>query len=482
MITILLLMLAPCLAAHAEPVTLADALRGALERDASFVIQRAEADRGLAEAEQAERAYLGRLSIKSTGARYATSVFEDRYTATAAASLTLAAAGGSTVSVDARDSSFYLNSRADELEMYYHDPSVGVTLRQPLVAGGLPAGELSRAARSKPAALRAGALVSLGDARNDAILRAATLYFRFAEQRKRVAFAEARLAERRKDLENLERGSSLRLGGRREVERERLSIREDEIGLADLKSALARLEPELGRLLGRSAGEPDYGVPAPPAAPQAEELRRKAAASNGRIRRADADLATKRAEAALASVSGSPALNLGVILNGVYEEGTDTVERPADQALSGLRPRLTLSLLLDLPLGQRRDRELERSRADALVLEAATERARAEDEVAADAADLVGERGRLADLVEIRRQQAALAREELRTQTDLLPSGQATAADIALARLDVDERELSAWRARADLYLADLRAAALAGDDLARLLLTGSRQAAAGAP
>ncbi len=263
MITILLLMLAPCLAAHAQPVTLADALTGALERDLSWVIQRAEADRGLAEAEQAERATLGRVSIKSTGARYSTSVFEDRYTATAAASLTLAAAGGSTVSLDARDSSFYLNSRADELEMYYHDPQIGVTLKQPLLAGRLPAGELSRATRAKPAALRAGALVSLADARNDAVLRAATLYFSFAEQRKRVALAEARLAGRRKDLENLERGSSLRLGGRREVERERLSIREDEIGLADLKSALARLEPELARLLGRPAGEPDYEVPCP---------------------------------------------------------------------------------------------------------------------------------------------------------------------------------------------------------------------------
>ncbi len=154
-------------------------------------------------------------------------------------------------------------------------------------------------------------------------------------------------------------------------------------------------------------------------------------------------------------------------LSGVYEDGTDTVPRPADEALYGLRPRVTLSLLLDLPLGQRRDRELETSRAGALVLEAATRRARAEADVAADAEDLVAERGRLADLVEVRRQQAALAREELRTQTDLLPSGQATAADVALARLDVDERELSAWRARADLFLADLRAAALAGDDLA---------------
>jgi hypothetical protein len=102
--------------------------------------------------------------------------------------------------------------------------------------------------------------------------------------------------------------------------------------------------------------------------------------------------------------------------------------------------------------------------------------------VSAAVADLVAERLRLAELVDVRGEQAALAREDLRTQTELRASGQATAGDVTLARLEVDDRELSAWRARADLFLADLRARALEGEDLARVLLTGSRSAAGAAP
>jgi len=212
-----------------QPVTLSQALIGALERDPTFMMERSGAERGLIEAEQAERGFLSRASLKSAGGSYWVSEFGDRSEATATANLQVPGAAGSSVSVEARHS-FSLTSSDSVEEMYAHDPRLSVTWRQSLVGGALPGAALARAARSKPAALRAGALVSLDEARNGAVLRTARLYYGVAEQRRRVELAAARLAERRADAENLERTSSMRLGGQQEAQRLWLSVREEELG------------------------------------------------------------------------------------------------------------------------------------------------------------------------------------------------------------------------------------------------------------
>lgn len=463
----------PCAWVRAEPVTLSEALRSALERDATFVIERLGGERELVEAERAERGLLGRVSLKSAGGRASTSEFGDRREATASAGLQLPAAGGRSVSVDVRHS-FSLTSSRTVDEMYAYDPQLSVTWKQSLVEGAFPGRGLARAARSGPTAQRAGALASLDEARNKALLRAARLYYGVAEQRRGVELAEARLVERRAEAENLERGASLRLGGQQEAQRLRLSIREDELALAAAKGALARLEPDLAGLLGRAVGELQYEIPKLELDRSESELRSKALIANGSIRRADSVLKARRADAALSALTDAPALNVAVTVDGDYET-TDTVPRTLDQSLSELRPKLTLSVLLDLPLGRRRDRELARSSAAALELQAATERSRVEAAVVADFAELVAERSRLAELIGLRERQVELARDELRVRGELLAARQTTPAEVAAARLDLEERKLTLWRSRADLFLADLELAALAGEDLSRLLLTAPR-------
>ena len=463
-----------------QPVTLSQALIGALERDPTFMMERSGAERGLIEAEQAERGFLSRASLKSAGGSYWVSEFGDRSEATATANLQVPGAAGSSVSVEARHS-FSLTSSDSVEEMYAHDPRLSVTWRQSLVGGALPGAALARAARSKPAALRAGALVSLDEARNGAVLRTARLYYGVAEQRRRVELAAARLAERRADAENLERTSSKRLGGQQEAQRLWLSVREEELGLAAARSALARLEPDLAGLLGGPAGQLRHEVPALEIDRSEAEVRRRALAGNRDIRRADSDLGARRADAALAALAEAPALSFGVMLDGDYYT-TDVVARTLDESVSEIRPKVTLSLLLDLPLGRERDRQLARSLAQARQLEASIERARLEAAVAADVADIVAERSRLADLVGLREQQSVLARDELRVRGELFATRQIPPAELSAARLDLDERELALWRSRVDLFLADLELASLAGEDLSRLLLAASRQTPATAP
>jgi outer membrane protein TolC len=462
-------------------VTLQDALRGALERDLAFAVERLDGERRLLEAEQAGRSSMTRLSLTSTGTRYQVSDYYQRREATATLGLQKSTHPGRSVSVSLRETSWLLDDYDDERTMWSHDPSLGVTIRQSLAPGAVSGRALAEAARARPAALRSGAQADLDDARTRAVLETARLYFQVAEWRRLVRIRETALGERRAQAKAQEASASLRLGGQRDLQRELLSIREEELALASDRSALARREADLRAALGLDSFELDSDIPSVPRRGDEQALRSRALEASAALRRAAAELRLRQADRATAGIADAPALNIGVSIDGEYDT-TDTVERTYEDSLSTLGPRLILSVLVDLPLLRSRDRDLARQAAAAGEAKAAAERARRQADVMAEVADLSAERERALAMIDVRERQAAVAAEDLRVATGLLAAQQAAPSEVSRLRVEVQERELALWRARVDLFLLDLELAALVGDDLGRLLLTTSPRDSAAAP
>jgi outer membrane protein TolC len=473
--TLALILLAFPLRLCPQPIAIGAVLKGALEHDPVLEMDRLVFEQQMSEAEQKDRESRVKLSLRNVGGRASTSAFGDRREALGTATLELAPALGQKVTVDARQSFSYTTSTTSSASpvtsdktMYALDPQLAVTMKQSIVNGGLPSRSLVDAARSHPAAIRTTAAATLQDAVNGAILRAARLFFSVAENRQRVAIAQAQVEARRVEADNIQKGAPLRLGGPAEARRARLVVREAEIDLAEARTVLARMESDLERAVGRDAGELDSTIPSVHITLDGDALARKAVTESRKVKVADAELRRKQAEAADAAIKDAPTVNVGLTLDGDYYT-TDTVERTLPDSWYLMRPKIMLSVLVDLPLGRGRDRDLVRGVAAAGAMKARMYLSQAAEGVAAEIADKFAERGRLAAVVELRAERAAIADEDLRVQTDLLAARQATPADVAAARLEVEDRGLASWRARADLCLLDLEIAAAAGDDL-RLL------------
>ncbi len=356
-------------------------------------------------------------------------------------------------------------------------PSLSLSLRQPLFAGGqlIPTGAASDAKASAAIGAEQAAIDDLSR-RNQAVRSAVETAGRVMLLRRTLVVQEASLASAAKRAEafRLRRGSGtatedaaleLELGAElvmRSLVDTRLSLREAERRLASALGLRGEAGPATPPLSERL---PSVGAPAalsPAASPDAAR-----AALAARKARADAG-----SRAAL----DAPALGASVAASPRYPDSRDD---PYDLARAltdfgdvegGAGVNLNVALTLDVPLSARASRAY-RARADALAAEAADAQLEQAERLAADRADsLAGRRAALLERLSIQRRIAGLEARKAERAAELASAGTASAEDAADAAAERDRAELEAFRLELELLLADLDLRALAGEDLAAVL------------
>lgn len=356
-------------------------------------------------------------------------------------------------------------------------PSLSLSLRQPLFAGGqlVPTGAASDAKASAAIGAEQAALDDLAR-RNQAVRSAVETAGRVMLLRRTLAVQEASLASalRRAEGFGLRRSSGtatedaaleLELGAElvmRALVDTRLSLRDAERRLASALGLRGEAGPALPPLSERL---PSVGAPAALSPAESPEAARAALAAR-----------KVRADAGSRAVIDAPALGASVAASPRYPDSRDD---PYDFAAAltdfadadgGAGLNLNLALTLDVPLSARASREY-RARVDALSAEAADAQLEQAERLAADRADsLTGRREALLERLSIQRRIAELEARKAERAAELASAGTASAEDAADAAAERERAELELFRIELELLLADLDLRALAGDDLAAVL------------
>lgn len=359
-------------------------------------------------------------------------------------------------------------------------PSFNLSLRQPLFAGGqfLPFGAATAGLASAAIGAEQAVLDDLGR-RNQALRAAVETAGRVMVLRRTLALQEASLASALERAESL----SLRRGAGTATEDAALElalgaelVRQS---LVDTRLALGDSERRLASALGLQGPAGSKAIVPPlsedlPALPALEAFPFPNAPDAARAALA---LRKTQADADARALIDAPALGASLLATPRYP---DKRQSPSDLGTifsdfgdteGGAGLNLNLSLTLDVPLTAGAAREARR-RLDSLALEAAeAQRLQAERSVADRAASLAGRRDALRERLAIQRRIAQLDGRKAERAASLASTGTIPKADATEALLERERALIEVLRLELELLVAELDLRALAGEDLANLLV-----------
>ncbi len=356
-------------------------------------------------------------------------------------------------------------------------PKATISLAQPVLLNGkLVDLELFPATKRK---------AELGWEKEQAAERAATgrslsqavqLFFTVVQQRQAVDQLERSVELSQRRLGTL--GENVRLGIATETDLldARIADGRQRQSLLDLRSSLARTERLLAAAIGRASLRDVVladGVPAWTRAGDAAVLMNAALAANASIRQGSLAVEERAADEIIAGQRYAANLTLSFSVAGRREAGLS--ERTFGQSFADIFAAdagvdWTASANLAVPLydgGSRREQEAASAALTASVGNALESRRQA---VRDDLSAALERRGILEERVALLAEAVDLAARRLADERSLLALGRSTDNDVDARALDVESKQNDLWRARADLLLANLDIASLAGDDLAGIL------------
>lgn len=316
---------------------------------------------------------------------------------------------------------------------------------------------------------------------NRAVSQAVQLYLSAVQLRRAVAQLERTvdLAGRRLDV----LAESVRLGTATETDLldARIAGGRQRQTLLDLRANLARTERLLAAAIGRerleglelSDGVPDWTRAGAPA-----ELREAALRANASIRQGSLAVEEREVDDVLAGQRTASTLSLSLSVAGRREAGLS--ERTLGQSFSDLFAEgagvdWTATVGLNIPLFDGGGAREDRAAAAALAASVRKGLASRQQAVLDDLAAALERRSILEERVGLLVGAVDLAERRLAAERDLLGQGRSTDNDVEARRLEVEAKANDLWQSRADLLLANLDVAALAGDDLAGIVKGLSR-------
>lgn len=313
-------------------------------------------------------------------------------------------------------------------------------------------------------------------ATNRAVSQAVQLYLSAVQGRQAAARMERAVALAERRLASL--ADSVRLGTATETDLldARIAAGRQRQTLLDLRSGLARTERLLAAAIGREslAGiELAEAVPAWTRAGDAAGLLDEALRTNASIAQSSLALEERRAEDILAGQQYASTLTLSVSVAG--RRADDLSGRTFGQSFTDLVADdaaldWTAAVNLAVPLYDGGKRREDRAAAAALTASVVKGHESRERAVREDLAAALERRSILDERVALLARAVELANRRLATEGSLLAQGRSTDNDVEARRLEVEANENDLRQARADLLIANLDIASLAGDDLAAVV------------
>lgn len=311
---------------------------------------------------------------------------------------------------------------------------------------------------------------------NRAVSQAVQLYLSAIQLRRAVAHLERSvdLAGRRLDV----LAENVRLGTATETDLldARIAGGRQRQTLLDLRASLSRTERLLAAAIGREGLEGvelSDGVPAWTRAGAPAALREAALTANASIRQGSLAVEERGVDDVLAGQRYASTLTLSLSVAGRREAGLG--ERTFAQSFSDLFAEgagvdWTGTVGLSIPLYDGGGAREERAAAAALAASVQKGLESRQRAVLEDLAAALERRSILEELVGLQAAAVDLAARRLAAERDLLGQGRSTDNDVEARRLEAEARANDLWQSRADLLLANLDVAALAGDDLAAVV------------
>jgi outer membrane protein TolC len=308
-----------------------------------------------------------------------------------------------------------------------------------------------------------------------ALAQAVQLYFTVVQQRQAAAQLQRAVELSQRRLETL--GENVRLGIATETDvlDARIADGRQRQSLLDLRSSLARTERLLAAAIGRTSlqgFELSDAVPPWTRAGDVAVLRDAALAANASIRQGSLAVEERAADEVLAGQRYAANLTLSFSVAGrsADKAGRTLGESFTDLFDAGAGVDWTASANLAVPLydgGSRREQKAASAVLTESVGRALDSRRQA---VLDDLAAALERRAILEERVALLAEAVDLAARRLADERSLLSLGRSTDNDVDARLIDVEAKENDRWRAQADLLLANLDIASLAGDDLAGIL------------
>jgi outer membrane protein TolC len=313
-------------------------------------------------------------------------------------------------------------------------------------------------------------------AANRAISQAVQLYLSVVETRQAAAQMgrTVDLAERR--IASL--ADSVRLGTATETDLldARIAAGRQRQTLLDLRSSLSRTERLLAAAIGREslAGfELAEDIPAWTRAGDPAGLSDAALRTNASIAQSSLALEERRADDVLAGQKYASTLTLSFSVAGRRADdktGRTFGESFADAFSDGAAADWTAAVGLNVPLYDGGKQREERAASTALTASVQKGLESRQQAVLDDLAAALERRAILEERVALLADAVDLASRRLATEESLLGLGRSTDNDVEARRLEAEAKANDLRQARADLLLANLDIASLAGDDLAGIV------------
>jgi outer membrane protein TolC len=312
-----------------------------------------------------------------------------------------------------------------------------------------------------------------------ALAQAVQLYFTVVQQRQAVAQLQRSVELSQRRLATL--GENVRLGIATETDvvDARIADGRQRQSLLDLRSSLARTERLLAAAIGRANlqdVELADAVPSWTRAGDAAVVMNAALSANASVLQGTLAVEERAADAVLAGQRFAANLSLSLSVAGRRAAGLPGQpprtfgQSFADLFDAGAGIDWTASANLTVPLydgGSRREQQAVSAALTATVGRALETRRQA---VLDDLAAALERRTILEERVALLAEAVDLAARRLADERNLLSLGRSTDNDVDARAIDVGAKQNDLWRARADLLLANLDIASLAGDDLAGIL------------
>ncbi len=306
--------------------------------------------------------------------------------------------------------------------------------------------------------------------------QAVQLYFTVVQQRQASAQLQRSVELSQRRLSTL--GENVRLGIATETDLldARIADGRQRQSLLDLRSSLARTERLLAAAIGRASlqdVELADGVPSWTRVGDAAVLMNAALTANASVRQGSLAVEERAADDVIAGQRYAANLTLSLSVAGRRKDGLS--EQTFGQSFSdlfadGAGVDWTASANLAIPLydgGSRREQKAVSAALTASVGRALESRRQA---VLDDLAAALERRAILEERVALLAEAVDLAARRLADERGLLSLGRSTDNDVDARVIDGEAKQNDLWGARADLLLANLDIASLAGDDLAVIL------------
>ena len=314
---------------------------------------------------------------------------------------------------------------------------------------------------------------------NSRIASTLTSYYKVIEQRKSIQYQQRRIAWHRKDLANLEKKQALKLATETEVWEKRLEIADLEEDIFGLRLDLQKSESALAHYLGFEslAGvELEDSISALELQESQEELASRALLQNPDIVKQELSLDKTRMQSLIDDLSYAPSLSTVVSFSPSYPASATTFYSPSlgesftDYGKADADYAFGVSLTFTVPLYDGDKRQHTRNvnlAAEQIAFESLS------SEKASLMRDLefsLLSRKNSLDKVTLLEDYVELNKKQLLIQEKLFELKQITELAVSSVELDLENQRNKLWRARADLFLANMNLYADSGGSLQEVM------------